>query len=268
MPESHSVATAANDPGRCRCHNDEGSTGLTFVEMMFAVAIGDTATKAALIFQTLQSAKVGIRTVWWELTPSVAHLFLTIFVIAASWVGWSTTKSTNHYMRKLKGASPPDSLWPLSQPFVMLLIDVALVVLYFVLAESIDVPKIENKALVWNYSALPEAKILFLIVLGYILWNLLNCWFPPKETDKKTAQQPDRRKLRLIFQLAALMLVWFAYSNSSSRATDIPYILRVDVSLLLAVIVFRTRVAKSTNAYLQNDIVRGVILLIVGILLL
>jgi hypothetical protein len=114
--------------------------GLTFVEMMFAVAVGDTASQVAKVMQEVQKSPKDFLSAIWDVSPSLMHLLLVLIVIATSWVGWYHSSATRKYMSDLKDIFPQQSFWPLSFPFFMLLLDVFLVVCYFVLSEGVELP--------------------------------------------------------------------------------------------------------------------------------
>lgn len=93
-----------------------------FVEMLFALAVSQVAVHAADL--------VGISSTLLEKLPGFAHLALGLIVIAASWVGWRQSQSPGmkEQIRSL-----------FSVRFVGLLIDVLLVILYFILVRSVEI---------------------------------------------------------------------------------------------------------------------------------
>ena len=80
--------------------------GLTFVEMMFAVAVGETAGQVAKVVGLVTKASGPVSESLLNASPSLAHLGLTIIVIATSWVGWYTSSATRKYMEVLRAPFP------------------------------------------------------------------------------------------------------------------------------------------------------------------
>ncbi|MBI3463633.1 MAG: hypothetical protein HY000_11330 [Planctomycetes bacterium] len=107
--------------------------------MMFAVAVGDTASQVAKVMQEVGKSPRPIQSDLSAVSPSLTHLFLVLLVIATSWVGWAHSSATRRYMGALKEMLSPFP-WLISFPFTMLLIDVFLVVCYFVLSEGAELP--------------------------------------------------------------------------------------------------------------------------------
>lgn len=94
-----------------------------FVGMMFAVTIGEVGLQAAAL------VKVGHP---WHFLPAYSHLLLATVVIAASFVGWSLSPAPG---------AQEDVRNVLHPEFLVLLLDVFLVIVYFILVRSVDLDR-------------------------------------------------------------------------------------------------------------------------------
>jgi hypothetical protein len=129
-----------------------------FVGMMFAVTVAEIGLQvASLVRQTDFSFQLYL--------PAFSHLLLATIVIATSWVGWTLSQSpgARHDVSKIFEAE-----------FVVLLIDVVLVICYFVLVRSVEFGKPEGEAkTVWSISAAPEARWVLYIFGLYFVWDFV-----------------------------------------------------------------------------------------------
>ena|SRR5271157_6652220 len=123
-----------------------------FVGMMFAVTIGEVG------LQTASLIKAGH---YLHYLPAYSHLILATVLIAASWVGW--TRSPSPGARQDVGAI-------FSAEFLILLVDVALVILYFILVQAVDFSEGPGPS---RASAAPEAFWLLWIFSLYLVWDVL-----------------------------------------------------------------------------------------------
>ena len=119
MPEGASdasagdtAADAANSPALRR----------EFVGIMFALAVGEVGLQTAALVQAASGNTI-------QYLPAYSHLFLALFVIAASWVGWSRTQVAS---------AKTDVHGLFEWAFVVLLLDTAMVVTYFILVRTVD----------------------------------------------------------------------------------------------------------------------------------
>src|SRR5262245_36416298 len=97
-----------------------------FVGMLFALVVADIASAFVRI------SDHPLTEISWA---AIAHLTLGLILVAASWVGWCL--STAH------GSVAPIKRVP-SVPFLVLLIDVALVIVYFKLTADAENPLAEK----------------------------------------------------------------------------------------------------------------------------
>jgi len=124
--------------------------------MMFAVAVGEIGLQVATLVQQKEA--------WQHYLPAYSHLFLAAAVIAASFVGWTLSPSPGGRQDVTEVFDPE---------FVVLLIDVALVVCYFILVRSVDFQKPETgDKITYTPSAVPESRWIFWIFCIYLLWDV------------------------------------------------------------------------------------------------
>lgn len=106
--------------------------------------------------------------------PSATHLTLAFFVVWASWFGWRTS-----LLRR-----PMDESKFLGKSSLIAILDIVLVFWYLLLTRSMEmsdvgVAKTENDAVLTAPSACPEAALMTLIFLTYVLWDVVAEWGKP-----------------------------------------------------------------------------------------
>ena len=102
---------------------------LTFVEMLFALAIGQVAIDLSkLINYQLISSQT-----FWAIVPAYSHLLLAFVVISTSWVGWRNSKFSGTQIKHV-----------FTLDYIELAVDVVLVFMYFVLARAVKIPDSAN----------------------------------------------------------------------------------------------------------------------------
>jgi hypothetical protein len=196
-----------------------------FVGMMFAVAIGEVGV------QTASLVRAGN---WLHFLPAYSHLFLTTIVIATSWVGWTLSPAPG---------ARRDVRSMFNRDFLVLLVDVFLVVVYFILAKTVDLAG--EKDLQLNASARPETLWILVIFGTYIFWDVLTKLLDYLE---KTSETEGREKqsfkewfkkygIRMFPTIICFVTVIFA-KPLFDRA-DPPHVLTADLALLSLVLLFR-----------------------------
>jgi hypothetical protein len=152
---ANSVSTTA-DPPMVTTGEYEPTDPLreAFVEMLFALAVAQIAINAAV--GVAMSVDVS------QKLPGFAHLLLALLLIACSWMGWRQSRSPGMKERIT-------SVFGLT--FLGLLLDVLLVVLYFIVVQAGEI-KLGNAA-PDPPSALPEAKGLLVVFGVYAAWDLI-----------------------------------------------------------------------------------------------
>lgn len=137
-----------------------------FVQLLFSL----TAAQIAKEIAELILRGYGFR----EALPAYTHLVLASAVVVTSWVGWSASIAG----RRLK----VDHVF--SWPFLILLTDVALVVLYFLLVVGAELPPqgtLEEPHPSVTPSTWNEAVFVAWIFCGYFIWDVLTKAVIPEE---------------------------------------------------------------------------------------
>jgi hypothetical protein len=187
-----------------------------FVGMMFAVAIGEVGVQTAILVQAGN---------WVHFLPAYSHLFLTAILIAASWVGWTLSPSPG-------AREDVRSVFHLG--FLVLLLDVFLVIVYFILAKTVDISGEAGVRL--RASARPEAFWILVIFGTYFVWDIVTkvvIYLAERRTE------PWFRKFgsRMIPTIVCLLLVYAA--KPLFERADPPHVLTADLALLSLVMLFR-----------------------------
>jgi hypothetical protein len=184
--------------------------------MMFAVAIGEVGVQTATLVQAHN---------WVHFLPAYSHLILATIVIAASWVGWTRSPAPG---------ARQDVRGVFQWEFLVLLVDVFLVIVYFILVKTVDFTgegPIQLKA-----SATPETTWIMVIFVTYFFWDILTkCFMYLKE--RKNEPWFRNYGSRIIPTIVCLSLA-LATMSLFNRA-DSPHTLTVDLALLSLVLLFR-----------------------------
>jgi len=242
---------APQNPGR--------DVGITFVGMMFAVAVGDVAAEMANIVSKINACPGPVGPALWEVLPSIAHSLLVLLVIATSWVGWSHSSATAEYMEELKTIFSNSKPYLFSFPFLMLSIDVLGVVFYFILSSAAEMPVCPETGcgLKLTPSAGPELFWILVILVSYLIWNLLYAlhgWRTKTRSflDKQRGWRMFSAVVSIAIAAIAFCAYWFRTTGETHQS-----VLLTDGALALTVLIFRNRIVdKNTNKWIASDIVR------------
>jgi len=222
---------------------DEPKLRHEFVGMMFAIAVGEVGLQAAGLVQSKHL--IGY-------LPAAFHLVLATIVIAASWVGWSRSLARQDVKELFE--------WP----FVVLLLDVAMVVIYFILVKTVDFSDDHHRI----DPAYAVARWHVLIFLLYLLWDVVTKFVMPRP-DRQTKQEWEASRLRIIPTAICLVLscfVWRAFWDA-----DYEHWLTADIALLSIVLLFRALKelfsAKSRSVFRWSCTLACVLGFIVGTLM-
>lgn len=255
--------TPANGDGK---PNHGSDVGLTFVELMFAVAVGDAASQLGKVAHEVRQSPADHFTALWQVSPSITHLVLVLLVIAASWVGWYHSAATREYMSELKPIFSPRFPYLLAFPFVMLLVDVFLVVCYFILSEGAELPTYDERAqmLALKASVKAEAFWLMVIMATYGVWNLL---YSINEWMSSRMFWGGQRGWRVAAALLSFGIILYAYL-SKADVTATGSVVCVDVALAAAVFLFRLRLVDEQSRMVWWDWARAAGLVAISIILI
>ncbi len=204
------------------------SVGFTFVELMFAVAVGDAAIQIGKVMQAVRLTGDYFLKDIRQVSPSIAHLLLAVLVIACSWVGWRRSNTTRYYMERLEGV--------FTWSFLILLVDIFLVICYFILAEGAEIPvkpKFPTDPLRVTASAQPETVWVAVIMVTYVVWNVL--------TIRMSVPHVRRglRAIHVLFVATLAVAIWYL-EGSVVRRRDV---VCVDCQLMALVLLFRVPLA-------------------------
>jgi hypothetical protein len=186
-----------------------------FVGMMFAVTIGEVGLQAAAL------VKAGHP---WHFLPAYSHLLLATIVIAASFVGWSLSPAP--------GAQEdvPNVLHP---EFLVLLLDVFLVIVYFILVRSVEfVGEGRPPAIA------PAEGVAFWIVViffMYLVWDILT----KLAHRESTTRRPWLGEFDVRILPTVLCLILALLARCVVKGADCPHLLTADLALLSLVLLFR-----------------------------
>jgi hypothetical protein len=195
------------------------ATRFAFVEMLFALAIGEVAVIASHV--------VHIDAPWKSKLPVTFHLVLGASLIATSWLGWTASLRRRHEER---------AEHPFSFDFLALSVDVLLVVFYFILVRQAEISE-EAPYSLGTPSAKPEAGWLLVIFATYVAWDLIT------DVLKQRPRPTFLRGVGVFFASAACSLIcvglaylvwWLAHGDQSETA-----VLAMDLALLCLVFLFR-----------------------------
>ncbi len=220
--------------------NGQGTTDFprelrfVFVQMLFALTMGEIARQIAALV-----AQAGIC----DATSSYTHLILATFLVATSWVGWTRSEAS----KKLRVEDV------FSWPFVVLLLDVFLVICYFIVVKGAEMPNSTGDV---TPSAENEAFWVLIVFVGYLLWDFLTKAViidpptsssstpvkgSPPSSGRPTLRQRffgrrfwERGWISLVCTTLAL-LAWLLLRSASTLQS----VVLVDITLLSLVLLFR-----------------------------
>ena len=226
MPETGSASTAAEaaaNPGNVPELRRE------FVGIMFALAVGEVGLQTAALVQAGHFTRY---------LPAYSHLFLALFVIAASWVGWSRTKV----------ASARKDVHELFEwAFLVLLLDTAMVVTYFILVRTVDFSD-------GNCRIDPASKVAFwhiVIFFLYLLWDGVtkvgmypkpkgarwwSGWTLLKAKERREQYQTMKRAWPTLVCFGLSIVLWGVFAAFDPKQE---HLLAADLALLSVVLLFR-----------------------------
>jgi hypothetical protein len=191
-----------------------------FVQLLFSLTAAEIARQSAEL--TLQGRP------WSEALPAYTHLLLATAVVVTSWVGWSASKAS------LRLTVTSVFGWP----FLILLTDVFLVILYFILVRGAEIPK-PGETLV--ASPVNEAVTVALIFAGYFAWDVLTKAVVRGEGTPAAflyrlcgSTMWERGWISFVCMLLGLLADCFLHSVTSGIG-----VVLVDASLLCLVFLFR-----------------------------
>ena len=136
-----------------------------FVQFLFSLCVAQIAVFAAAV--------TTIDPLWsWNKLAVVTHLTLAIVVVWTSWFGWRSSVEK----QKLDEQNPfGRSAW-------LALLDVGLVICYFLLIRSADMVDVEQGKRLGSSAALesptphPESRTILLMFVIFLVWDIVSKW--------------------------------------------------------------------------------------------
>jgi hypothetical protein len=196
-----------------------------FVGMMFAVTIAEVGIQTAGLVQAGN---------WVHFLPAYGHLVLATVVIATSWVGWtlSVAPGARRDVEKI-----------FQWEFLVLVLDVSLVIVYFIVVRSVDFAE-RNSPRVAPASTV-AAWILAIFCL-YLLWDVLTkiiIYWKYRDKSEKSLRRHygsswwRNQGARMVPTLVCVILAWVI--RRQVGGADSPHRLTADFALLSLVLLFR-----------------------------
>ena len=199
----------------------ENRLRFTFVAMLFALTIGEIAIRFAQLVVDKQVSYCH---------PAYYHLFLAGFIVVTSWVGWAQSKA-------------PGNVQAINQifswEFVVLLIDVFLVVCYFIIAKGAEVPAAKSDI---KPSADNETLWVMVVFAGYLLWDILTKVIIKPQSDSgfiSRLRSPYFLKNFAVTTGCLLLAVIIRIITRSLGVLSNAGVISIDVALFILVGLFR-----------------------------
>jgi hypothetical protein len=187
-----------------------------FVGMMFAVTIGEVGLQVASLVQAKH---------YGHFLPFYSHLLLATLVITSSWVGWSLSQAPGA-RRDVSGV--------FTWGFVTLLLDVFLVVWYFIMVRTVelgkggDSPRIESSEKVAGFFVGMFAL--------FFLWDVVTKVFAYTfSNDGPWVRNCGLRMIPTVVCLLLAIVVWRQLKN-----IDLAHYINADLALLALALLFRS----------------------------
>jgi len=204
-----------------------------FVGMLFALTIG----QIAIYYYELTS----IPDFGGRRFAALAHLVLCTLLVMASWVGWSRSSAPGT-RQHVEGV--------FSWPFIVLILDVLLVVLYFIIVRKVE---IGNSLLGGSYlgrpSAREEAFWMIWVFVVYALWDIVAdvivviCSAGRSSSGVELFRAPTRLSgliaKRSFASFVCLFLALVAYYTTANHVRGVWAVVLTDLALIVLVFLFR-----------------------------
>ena len=191
----------------------------TLVEMLFALAISEVGLEISQYYLNNQHLK------FFDYPHVLSHVILATYILISSWIGWQVSISPGN----LKAIRTVFDL-----QFLILLVDVALVLCYFILIKGVESPK--------EYTPSAHIESLWSVVIFalYLFWDFLTKFFHSRIENGRKIIHFDlfgffKRGWITILCLALVSGI-FAFMEHSATAFEV---VLVDMALLAVFILFR-----------------------------
>lgn len=200
---------------------DEEKVGITFVDVLFALVVGE-------ILSPLRR--------WWTI-PSLGwtHLAVALVLTLGSWIGYHMSANRPRYSIRL-----------VNWPFAQFVLDIAMVITYWIVAVTVPVPQylpFLGDAPPPAATALPEAILVFIAFVLYVMWDrvghiMQNAPAFPSVVEKP--YDPARRKTTVIFALVSAGIAVLAGVVDHCWGDPWSWVLTIDILLIADLVLYRT----------------------------
>jgi hypothetical protein len=198
-----------------------------FVELLFALATAEVAIQIGLL--------ASVHRTLLDAPTAYSHLILALVLIATSWVGWSRSSSAGNRL-------PLENVFTLA--FVVLMLDVALVVIYFILVRGVELPAATapSGAMILTPSAGHETFWVMMTFVVYVVWDFVT---KAVARDENARPQPSLwgrvkgpfwKRGRISIACAAIAFAAWVFLRG---VTSVSAVLATDVGLLSLDLFFR-----------------------------
>jgi hypothetical protein len=206
-----------------------------FIGMAFAFAIAEIGLEIADFYRGGFS--------FFTYPNVLSHLLLSVYIIASSWIGWQMSQS------KGSTESVKD---PFTISFLILLVDLFLVICYFIIVRNVNKP---TKGIL-SATSLPEIKWSIVIFVTYFFWDILTKLINEDEATRKisiTKKEFIAFGKRGYQSLTCIIILWF-FVRPMGVDTTIKGVVCTDFTLISVFVLFRGLKSWSKNYSLKYNI--------------
>lgn len=191
---------------------------LDFIGMVFTLAITQVGLEIGDFFSKGLSFK--------DHPYVFTHLALTVYIIASSWVGWQISKSkgSNEKLKHTFGL-----------PFVILIIDLSLVIAYFVLVKGVDKPS-DTVPKADSYTEYKWSLIIFII---YLIWDFFTKYVYEDEKNNEQIKRDRRKFLGRGYQSFICILITIFVIGPMTAYKSSYAVMATDLTLIFVFVLFR-----------------------------
>ena len=181
----------ASPKGRAGADSDDKEVGINFVDILFALVIGEALLA---LNRALQMPAAG-----------VAHLIFAAVLTITSWIGYH--RSTHRYTGIINfDIRKTHNLIPLAK----FTLDIILVVLYWVAVQTTEWGfSSTGQSPDWRWTTMVAASVFFI----YVLWDLL-AWFSDGPRSQRGRWRNRRREVSVTFFVIMLIILVVAWQRS------------------------------------------------------
>lgn len=194
-----------------------------FVQFLFSLCVAQIAVFVAAFVATPQHFDADKAAVW-------THLLLALIVVWTSWFGWRRSVETQVL----------DESGPFKRAAMLALLDIVLVVMYFVLIRSVELTNVEQGKKASSFAALesasarPESRVLLVVFGTFLIWDVVS----KGRLSLKFWSHPDW-KWPVPSVIALLCTGYVHFAASGVRAESVRTTVLFDMALICVVLLFR-----------------------------